>query len=115
MNVHGEVQFAQVVPGAPADGAPAGGGLHFFLPLIAFFLIMYALILRPQQKQQKEQKAMLAKIKKGDRIVTSGGIHAEVTGLTEDVLTVKIANNVSVKINRSAVSARLAEAGGKKS
>jgi len=114
MNTQAEIQVAQVVPAQVAE-SPGGGGLGMFLPLIAFFLIMYALIIRPQQRQQKEQKKMISQIKRGDQIVTSGGIHGRVTGITDDVLTLEIAERVRVKLNRSAVGSRISSAEGEKS
>ena len=92
--------LAQTIP----DGG--GGGLGFFLPLIAMFLLLYALVIRPQSRQQKEHKKMAAEVQRGDTIVTSGGIHGRVTGTSEEVLTVEIAERVRVKVNRSAISSR---------
>jgi preprotein translocase subunit YajC len=100
-----EIQLAQTspVPDAPQGG---GGGLGFFLPLIAMFLLLYALVIRPQSRQQKEQKKMLSQLQRGDAIVTSGGLHGRITGISDEVLTVEIAERVRVKISRSAVAAR---------
>ena len=106
-----EVQVAQAVPGVPSGG----GGFGVFLPLIAFVLIMYALIIRPQQRQQKEKKKMVAAVKKGDQIVTNGGIHGRVTGVTDNVLTLEIADRVRIKLNKNAVESRVAGAEGDKS
>ncbi len=115
MTTQAEIQVAQMVPeGQPANGA-AGGGLGFFLPLIGFMLIMYALIIRPQQRQQKEQKVMLAKVKRGDQVVTTGGLHGRVTGVTDDVLTLEIAERVRVKVNKSAVASRTGSSDGDES
>jgi preprotein translocase subunit YajC len=100
-----EIQYAQILE----DGG--GGGFGFFLPLIAMFLLFYALIIRPQQRQQKQQKAMLTQIQRGDAIVTSGGLHGKVTGISDEVLTVEIAERIRVKVNRSAVSSRTAGPG----
>jgi len=92
--------------GAPGGGEGAGSGnpLMAFLPLVIMFGILYFLLIRPQQKRQKEHKQMLESVKKGDRVVTSGGIHGSVVNVKDDVLTVKIANNVTIDINRSSVS-----------
>ena len=90
-----------------AQAAPQGGGspLSFWLMMGALFLVMYAIIIHPQRKQQKEQQKMLSALEKGDNVVTSGGIHGRITGVADDILTVEIANNVRVKMNKSAVSA----------
>ncbi len=85
-------------------GEGAGGGFGAFLPLILMFAIFYFLLIRPQQKKAKQHKQLLAAIKKGDRIVTGGGLHGVVTGLTDDVVTVEIAPKVRVKISRGSIS-----------
>lgn len=103
-----EMQYAQILE----DGGGGGfGGFGFFLPLIAMFLLFYALIIRPQQRQQKQHKAMLTQIQRGDAVVTSGGLHGKVTGVSDEVLTLEIAERIRVKVNRSAVSSRTAGPG----
>ena len=77
------------------------------LPLIALFAVMYFLMIRPQQKQQKERRAMLEALKKGDRAITIGGIHGTVVDLDESVVTLRIAEKVEIKLNRSAIGAVL--------
>ncbi len=106
MNTQSEIQT--LAPGTQAQEAPGGGGLlgSPFLFLAAMLLLMWALIIRPQQRQRKEHKQMLSQIQKGDQVVTSGGIHGRVTGVADDVLTVEIADKVRVRLNKSAVSAR---------
>ncbi len=113
MTTHAEVQVAQVLPSEP--GGSGGGGLGFFLPLIAFGLIMYALIIRPQQRQQKEHKKMISEIKRGDQIITSGGMHGRVTGVADDVITLEIADRVRIKLNKSGVGSRISGAEAEKS
>ena len=98
-----ELVVAQAGPSPDAQGS---GVFGFFLPLIAMFLLLYALVIRPQSRQQKEHKQMLTKIQRGDQIVTSCGLHGRVTGIAEEVLTIEIAERVRVRINRSAVSTR---------
>jgi preprotein translocase subunit YajC len=83
-----------------------GGLLNMLLLFVAMGLLMYALLIRPQQRRDKEQRDMLAKIEKGDQIVTTGGIHGKVTGVADDVLTVEIAANVRIKLSKSAVHSR---------
>jgi len=86
-------------------------------PLLLFAamgLLMYALLIRPQQRREKQHREMLSRIRRGDSIVTSGGIHGKVTGVSDDLLTVEVANGVRVKLNKSAVGSRQA-AGGEKS
>ena len=93
--------FAQATGGTP-QGGPAQT-MSFFLPLILVFGIFYLLIIRPQQKQAKQQQAMLQAIKKGDQVVTVGGILGRVTGVADNILTVEIADNVRVKMERSGI------------
>lgn len=86
-----------------------------FLPFILIFFVFYFLLIRPQQKQQKERAAMLKAIEKGDNVVTDGGIHGVVTGLTDDVLTIEIAalktgERIRVKIDRANVGRKQAVA-----
>jgi preprotein translocase subunit YajC len=92
--------------GAPAGGAEGGNPLMGFLPLILIIFIMYFLMIRPQAKRQKEHKAMLENIEKGDRILTSGGILGTVAGIkeTENILIVKIADNVKVEMNKASIA-----------
>jgi preprotein translocase subunit YajC len=86
-------------------GAAGGGGFSAFVPLILMFAIFYFLLIRPQQKKTKQHREMLGNLKKGDRIITGGGIHGRITGLTDTTLTVEIADKVRVKVNRGNVSA----------
>ncbi len=97
------------------QSAPAGGEspsmLVQFFPFILMFVVIYFLILRPQHKKQKQQQTMIDELKKGDKIVTSGGIHGTIVGLKEKegILVVQVAKDVRVEISRSSVS-RLTEA-----
>jgi preprotein translocase subunit YajC len=93
-------------------GAGQGGasGFSSFIPLILMFVIFYFLLIRPQQKRTKEHRQMISDLKKGDRIVTSGGIHGRITGLDDQTLTVEIADKVRVKVTRSNVGAKLSAA-----
>ena len=75
-----------------------------FLPIIFVFIVFYFVLIRPQQKRQKEHAAMLAKIDKNDEIITAGGVHATVVAANEKTLTVRIAENVKVELERSSVS-----------
>jgi preprotein translocase subunit YajC len=81
-----------------------GGGFGAFVPLILMFAIFYFLLIRPQQKKAKQHKQILAALKKGDRVVSSGGLHGVVTGLTEDIVTMEIAPKVRVKVSRGSIS-----------
>ena len=91
--------------GQGGGGGDAAGGFSAFIPLILMFVIFYFLLIRPQQKKTKEHREMVANLKKGDRIVTSGGLHGRITGVSDQTLTVEIADKVRVKVNRANVGA----------
>ena len=91
---------------AMAQGAGGGqtGTLELILPLLLMFGIFYFLLIRPQQKKAKEHKNMVTALKKGDEIITTGGIFAKVTDIDETFMTCKIAENVEIKVQSHAVS-----------
>jgi len=78
-----------------------------FLPLILLFGIFYFLIIRPQQKQQKEHQAMLEALKKGDKILTTGGIYAEIAKVEEDFIKIKLNDTTIVKLDKAFVSRKV--------
>src|ERR1700744_2101877 len=92
--------------GAPiTTGAPQAPGFASMLfPFAAMFGVIYFLMIRPQQKKMKEQQQMMSALKQGDEILTSSGILGKVTGVTEKVVTVEVADNVRVKMLKSQVS-----------
>ena len=85
-------------------GGGTGGGLGAFLPLIIIFGIFYFLLIRPQQRKAKQHKQVLASLKKGDRVVSSGGLHGLITGLTDDLVTMEISPKVRVKVSRGSIA-----------
>jgi preprotein translocase subunit YajC len=85
-------------------GGEGAAGFSGFIPIILMFVIFYFLLIRPQQKRQKEQRNMVTNLKKGDRIITSGGLHGRITGLDDTTLTLEIADKVRVKVGRSNVT-----------
>jgi preprotein translocase subunit YajC len=89
---------------AQAAGAGAGSAFASFIPLILIFGIMYFLLIRPQQKKMKEHKAMVEALRRGDQVLTQGGIIGKVTKVQEDgSIEVEIAENVKVKILRHTI------------
>lgn len=97
------------VPAGGAEGAAAGapqqpgiGGM--IVPFIAMFAVMYFLMIRPQQKKAKEQQVLLNTLKHGDEVLTTSGILGKVTGITDKVVTLEVADNVRVKMLKSQVS-----------
>jgi preprotein translocase subunit YajC len=98
--------------GAPgAQGAGGFGDWSFIIMMVVIFGIFYFLMIRPQQKKQKELKAMLDNLAYGDTVMTSGGIHGKVTGLADAVITLEIADKVRIKVARSAICAVLQKSG----
>ena len=94
--------FAQAAPAA----APAGdtmSTLTSMLPLVLMFVVLYFIMIRPQMKRQKEHKAMIEALAKGDEVVTAGGVLGKVSKLGESYVHVEIANNVEIQVQRSAV------------
>ncbi|WP_429842822.1 preprotein translocase subunit YajC [Brevibacillus sp. FIR094] len=79
-------------------------GLTQFLPIIIMFAIFYFLLIRPQQKKAKQRNAMLGALKKGDKIVTIGGVHGTIQDLSDDTITLRIAHNVNVTFDRGAIN-----------
>ncbi|MEA3328540.1 MAG: preprotein translocase subunit YajC [Candidatus Omnitrophota bacterium] len=73
------------------------------MPIILIFIVFYFLLIRPQQKRQKEHSQMLSELKKGDRIVTNGGIYGMITNVKEKTLMLKIDENVKIELQKSAV------------
>lgn len=93
--------FAQTAPAAAGD---ASASLTSLLPLLVMFAVLYFLMIRPQIKKQKEHRAMIEALAKGDPVVTSGGLFGTVTQLTDDVVTLEVAQGVEVKVQRHAVA-----------
>jgi preprotein translocase subunit YajC len=98
------MNFLAYALGGGFGGEGQGAGLSAFMPMIIIFAIFYFLMIRPQQKKAKQRKEMLATLKKGDRVVSTGGLLGELTGLTDDLVTMEIAPKVRVKVSRSSIS-----------
>lgn len=89
---------------APQE-APGGGGLLFTLmPLLLIFLVFYFFIIRPQKKREDERKSMIEAVRKGDRIVTAGGIHGRVLQVDETSVLAEVDSNVKVRIEKNALA-----------
>jgi|TARA_R110002096_G_scaffold367840_1_gene561130 preprotein translocase subunit YajC len=90
---------------AQVAGGGDGGGLMGLLPFVLIFVVFYFLLIRPQQKRAKEHKAMVETLKRGDKVVTSGGIVAKVSKvIDENEIEVEIASDVKVRVIRSTIS-----------
>ena len=97
--------FAQTAPAAAASGGMESlfGSLGQFLPLVLMFVVLYFIMIRPQMKRQKEHKAMIDALAKGDEIVTTGGLIGRVAKMGESMLQVEVANGIELQVQRSAV------------
>jgi len=97
--------FALLVAQAPAPASPgAGSGLFGILPFVFIFVIMYYVMLRPQMRRQKEQTRLVSALKTGDRVVTSSGIHGLISNVKETTVIVKVADNVKIEMEKTAVT-----------
>jgi preprotein translocase subunit YajC len=92
-----------------AQQAPAAGGgspLMSFVPMLLIIGVMYLLVLRPQMKKQKETQKMLSELKKGDDVVTTGGILGRISGIKDDEVTLQVQEGVRLRVLRSAIAGR---------
>ncbi len=94
---------------APNPSDPQGSMISTLIMFALIIAIFYFMIIRPQSKQRKDREKMLGAVKKGDKVVTAGGIHGSVAGADEKTLLVEIADNVKVKMDRTAITAVLRE------
>jgi len=97
--------YADAAPGAatPSTSSPWGT----VIMLVIFFIIFYFLLIRPQSKRAKEQRALLAGLGKGDEVMTSGGIMGKVTEIEDNIVSIEIANNVVIKVQKPSITATL--------
>ena len=99
-----------VSPAFAQDAGGAGGGLEAMFPLVLIFVVFYFLLIRPQQKKAKEHKAMLEAVRRGDKVVTGGGIVGNVTKVIDDhEVMVEIAEGVKVRVQRGMISGILSK------
>ncbi len=94
-----------------AGAAGAAGGFASFIPLILIFVVFYFLLIRPQQKQAKQHQHFLTELKKGNKVMTKGGVHGVITGLTDSVINLEIAKDVVIKVSRDAIAGALGKDG----
>jgi len=95
-----------VIGTAHAEGAPAsaGGGFASLVPLLLIMVIFYFLLIRPQQKRVKEHRNMIESLKKGDKVITGGGIYGTITDVKDDFLRIEIADGVRIKVRQDSIS-----------
>lgn len=99
--------LAQQAGGAP----PPGGGSQMIVTMVLFMVIFWVLIIRPQKKKQKEHEQKLAALKKGDRVITVGGVHGIINAIKERTVSLRIADNVHVEVEKSSVASVLPKEG----
>lgn len=92
-------------PGGGAQSNPIAA----FLPIVLIVIIFYFLLIRPQQKRSKQHKAMLEALKTGDQVVTIGGMHGTVAAIDQDKIVLRVADNVKITFNRSAIAGQIKE------
>ena len=102
MNPSTHTMFA-MMPSDPSGAGPSP--FSMLLPILGMLVIFYFLMIRPQQKRQKELQKMLSAIKKGDRVLTASGMYGVVAGVKDDIVVLKIAEDVKVEMLKSAVTA----------
>ena len=93
--------FAQTAPAAATGGAEST--LYSLLPLVLMFVVLYFIMIRPQMKKQKEHKAMIEALSKGDEVIIAGGVLGRVTKLGESYLSVEVSSSVELQVQRGAV------------
>jgi preprotein translocase subunit YajC len=86
------------------EGAAGGSPLSMLLPFVLIFAVFYFIVIMPAKKQQKKKDAMIAGLKKGDRVITNGGIHGTVSTVEDTSLLLKVAENTKIRISKSAVA-----------
>jgi preprotein translocase subunit YajC len=96
------MDYAYAAAQAPSGSGP-GAVMTQVLFFAAIFAIFYFLLIRPQQRQKREREALLSSVKKGDRVVTTSGLHGTVVGLSEHTVTIRVADQVKLDFDRSAV------------
>ena len=94
-----------------AGAAGAAGGFASFIPLVLIFVVFYFLLIRPQQKQAKLHQTFLTELKKGNKVMTKGGVHGVITGLTDSVISLEIAKDVVIKVSRDGIAGSLGKDG----
>jgi len=101
--VNYRMNIAYAMGSQPAAGQGGAQQWMSFLPLILLFVVFYFLLIRPQQKRAKQQKLFLENLKKGDKVITSGGLYGTITGITDDSVTIEIAEKIRVRVLKGAI------------
>jgi len=89
------------------DGGTAASPMTMVIPFLLIFAVFYFIVILPARKQQKKKEAMISALKKGDKVVTSGGIHGTVVATEDQILLLKVAENVKIRVARSAIAGQV--------
>ena len=101
---------AVLLAGGSGGGGGGGGGIAAFLPLIVLVGVFWFLIMRPQQRRMKDHRQLLANVKQGDRVVGAGGIQGTVRRVDDDSISLQIADNVVIKVDKGSITKILTDA-----
>jgi preprotein translocase subunit YajC len=101
--------FAQTQGAAPSGGGGIFGTINMLVPFIAMFVIFYFLLIRPQQKKQRDHRQMLQNLRRGDRVLTTGGIYGTIAKIRNDVVHLEIADQIRIRISKGSISDIVAE------
>lgn len=92
------------ISNAYAQDAASSGGLMSFLPLIVIFAVFYFMLIRPQMKRSKEHRQLVSNLSKGDEVITNGGLLGRITEVSDSFVTLELADNIQIKLQRQAVA-----------
>ena len=98
------IAWAQGTGGGESPASGGAGGILSLIPFLLIFIIFYFLLIRPQQKKQKQQQALLEAVKKGDKVVTTSGIWGTITNMGKETVTLQIADNTKIKMQRENIA-----------
>ena len=98
------IAWAQGTGGGGSAAGGGAGGVLSLVPFLLIFIIFYFLLIRPQQQKQKQQRALLDALKKGDKVITTSGIWGTITNLGKETVTLQIADNTKIKMQRDNIS-----------
>lgn len=105
-----DIAYAMASGGSGAAGSTGGfGAITSFLPFILIFAVFYFLIIMPQRKRDQEHKKMLESLKRGDKVITSGGIYGKVVDIKENKMTIEVSKGVEIDILKSAIANKVKE------
>lgn len=96
--------FLEIAHAMAPQGGEGGGGFAALLPLILLFVIFYFILIRPQQKRAKEHRRLLENLKRGDRVLTAGGLYGTIVNIDGNIVTLELAEKIRVRVNRNYIA-----------